>query len=171
MSDIHDTFTKFFSDASAWIAVSFLIFFGLFVRFLLPHILKALDSRAHKIQEQLEQATLLRKQAEAMLADIEKERATNAQETEKRIAEAEAEISALRAQTEAELENLIARRTKQTAERIARTEHDAMLQVRQQILDKAILATTESIQKHLATSNTEDPAIADALGLISASLH
>jgi F-type H+-transporting ATPase subunit b len=153
-----------------WITLSTLLFLGIFLRYVLPPINRALDARSHKIYEQLEQATLLRAQAQELLASYERERESNAKEAEAIIAAAKAEAEALRTRAETDLKQALERRSVQAVEKIARAEQEAVAFVRAQMLDIAGKAASQILQKELESSK-EDPAITRAITAIEQQLH
>jgi F-type H+-transporting ATPase subunit b len=153
-----------------WITLSTILFLGIFLRYALPPINRALDARSHKIYEQLEQATLLRAQAQELLASYERERESNAKEAEAIIAAAKAEAEALRARAESDLKQALDRRSQQALEKIARAEQEAIAFVRTQMVDAATKATATIVGAQLENSK-EDPAIAVALKAIEQQIH
>ena len=60
-------------NPETWILVSFVIFIGLVSKKAYAAITSALDSRASRINEELEQATRLREEAQALLAQYERQ--------------------------------------------------------------------------------------------------
>ena len=59
-------------DATFWVGIAFLVFVGVLFYFKVPGMLtKALDDRAKKISDDLEQARQLREEAQALLANYE----------------------------------------------------------------------------------------------------
>ncbi len=157
-------------NPDTWIIVSFLLFVGLFLKFVGPIIGKGLDARSQKIYEQLEQATLLRAQAQELLASYERERADNAKEAERIIAAAKADAEALRLRAEEELKIALERRSAQAVEKIARAEQEAVAFVRSQMADIASKAAAHVIREEM-DGNKEDPAVARALKAIEQQIH
>lgn len=154
-----------YQDPTNWVAISFVLFMGLFLRYLLPVIVKALDSRSVKIKEQLEQATKLREEAEALLASYKQQQKEMQLQAEKTLADAKIEVEHMKQRAETELKAAIDRRTEQASEKIARLEKDAVDQVREHIVDVAISATRLLVGEQLK-SGKEDPTISSALAQI-----
>lgn len=153
-----------------WIILSTLLFLGVFLRYVLPPITRALDARSQKIYEQLEQATLLRAQAQELLASYEREREANAAQAAEMIADAKAEAEALRARAAEDLKTSLERRSKQALEKIARAEEDAVAFVRAQMAEIASKAAAEIIRNELEESK-EDPAVTRAIKTIEQQIH
>jgi F-type H+-transporting ATPase subunit b len=144
------------------VAIGFVIFVALAVRFLLPMILKGLDGRASKIQEQLEQAKKIRAEAEELLESYKRKQKAMLAESEKMLEDAKVEVDRMKIRAEEELKASITRRTEQANEKIARMEKDAVNQVREHIVEVAISATRLLVADELK-SGKEDPTIGRAL--------
>ncbi len=157
-------------DPHFWVAVSFVLFVGLFCKFVLPAILKALDDRAATIRDQLERANHLRAEAEALLASYKRQQEEAVKEAEALVQQAKKDADAMRASAEAELKNTIARRTKQAEESIKRAETDAVQQIRTQLVDIATETARNVISAQLGAEK-EDPAVARALQSIERNIH
>ena len=82
-----------------WVAVSFFLFLGVIFYFSVhKKLASALDTRAERIKAELEDATRLRQEAEAVLADYKRKQKDAVKETKAIVAQAakEAEILAAR---------------------------------------------------------------------------
>ena len=64
----------FFAEPRNWVLIAFLLFFILFGRKLWGALAGMLDARAVTVKTELEEAARLRREAEAMLRDAEKQR-------------------------------------------------------------------------------------------------
>lgn len=153
-----------------WIALSFLIFVALFFRYLLPLIVKNLDGRAEKIRDQLEQATRLREQAQALLATYKAEQEALLKEAEHIIAAAKADAAALRANAAEELKAAMDRRTQQAKEKIARAEAEAISRIRERIITNAS-DKARALLASQVSAETEADALARALSAIEQQVH
>lgn len=151
-----------YDNPANWVAISFLIFMALFVRYALPMILSGLDGRAAKIKEQLEQAKKLREEAEALLVSYKQKQKDMLAEAEKTLANAKVEVERMKQRAEVELKASIERRTEQANEKIARMEKEAVDQVREHIVDVAISATRLLVGEQLKSAK-DDPTISRAL--------
>ena len=65
---------SFFADPRSWVAVAFVIFFVIFGAKLWQALAGMLDKRTASVKAELEEASRLRREAEAMLADASKRR-------------------------------------------------------------------------------------------------
>jgi len=66
---------SFFADPRMWVVIAFFLFFILFGKKLWGALAGMLDARAVAVKAELEEASRLRREAESMLRDAEKQRA------------------------------------------------------------------------------------------------
>ena len=71
-----------FKDAETWVAIAFILFIIILLRFGWSRIVSALDNRAELIKQELDEARNLREQAQSLLADYQRKK----QNSEKEIA-------------------------------------------------------------------------------------
>ena len=161
---------NFYNDPHFWVAVSFVLFVGVFIKYILPAIIKALDTRAVQISHQLEQANRLREEAEALLAASKLQQEAMRAEAENILAHAERDAADIAVKAAADLAQVTARRIAQTDEKIARAEAAAVAQIRQQIIDVATETARQVIASQLSNTK-EDPAIVQALTAIERQVH
>lgn len=159
-----------YQNPESWVAVSFLIFVVFAIKYIFPVLARGLDGRADKIRDQLEQASRLRAEAEALIATYKRQQEEKLQEAESIIAAAKRDAAALRVSAAEELNAAIERRSQQAQEKIARAEIDAVAHIRTQIIEMATTAARTSIAQQLQ-GQTDDPAIARALAAITRQIH
>ena len=137
-------------DATFWATVAVLTFLGILVWRKIPAALnKALDERAEKIANELDEARKLREQAQQMLADAESRKANAEADAAQITADAEAEARAIAEQARKDLDERIKRREKAAEERIARAEADATQQVRTAAAEAASAAAADILKSKL----------------------
>ncbi|HEU0072058.1 MAG TPA: F0F1 ATP synthase subunit B [Alphaproteobacteria bacterium] len=146
-----------FSEPEFWLAVAFALFVGLLARPVSQKIGAALDGRAKKIETEIEEATRLRDEAQALLASYQRKSREALKEAEDILANAEAEAKRLAEEAAVELAAALKRREQMAVEKIAQAEARAVADVRNAAVDVALAATRELIQKNL------DAGKADAL--------
>jgi F-type H+-transporting ATPase subunit b len=159
-----------YQNPEVWVAIAFVIFVALAMKFLVPMIGKNLDERAHKIREQLEQASRLRAEAAELLASYQRQHEEKLNEAEAMIAQAQKDAAALRAQAEQDLKTALDRRRQQAEEKIARAETDAVADIRLHMIDIATQAARQIISTQLQAQK-DDPAVAHALTAIAQQIH
>lgn len=149
------------ANPETWVAVAFVIFMGIFVRYALAPITRALDTRGTRIADELATAHKLREEAEALLRSYKQQEAAALAEAEAVLKHAREEAEIMKAQAAADMKAAIDRRIAQASEKIARAESEAVESIRAQIIELAMNATREAIAEKLAEG--EDPAIAEAI--------
>jgi F-type H+-transporting ATPase subunit b len=127
--------------AEFWVAAAF-VMFGLVVVYAGAHkaILSTLDGRAARIKAELEDASRLKQEAAALLAEYKRKTANAEQEAAAIIEGAKADAERLAAEAHAKLEEFVARRTKMAESKIAQAESQALADVRSIAADVAATA-------------------------------
>lgn len=124
-----------------WVGVSFFGFVGLLIYYGVPAIIgKALDDRAERIRQELDEARRLREEAQALLADYQKKREAAEEEAKAIVEQARREADSLTAETRKSLLETLERRSKLAEEKIARAEAQALSEVRSVAVDTAVAA-------------------------------
>lgn len=131
----------FWHAPTFWVAVSFVILVGLLFKPVWGFATKALDEKIADIQSRIEEATLLREEAQNLLAATKRKLTEAEKEGENIIAAARDEAQILRQRMTDDLEASLKRRGKQAVDRIAQAEADATSEVRAIAADLAIDAT------------------------------
>ncbi|MDX2095880.1 MAG: F0F1 ATP synthase subunit B [Alphaproteobacteria bacterium] len=158
------------SNPETWIVVAFVLFIAVFLRYLAPKIGQGLDARADKIREQLEQASRLRAEAEALLASYQLAQEKLLKEAESIIETAKRDAVTLRVHAAEELKIALDRRSQQAQEKIARAEAEAVGAIRTRIIETA----TERARDILAArgqSQSEAQTVDRALAAIAQQVH
>lgn len=162
-------------DASAWATVWVLLglfgFIGILVYMKVPGmVVKALDSRAAKIRDELEEARKLREEAEALLAEY-KDKTGNAEaEAEAIITQARREAEALSQEAKVRIEDYVTRRTRAVEQRIAQAESQAVAEVRNRAIDVAAAAAGELLAER-AKGTGGDELVARSIDAVRKNLN
>ncbi len=155
---------ELFSSGAFWIALAFIVFVAAVWRPVGLMIGGALDGRADKIREQLEEAVRLREEAQALYAQYERQQQAAVAEAEQILAHAREEAARQDRQAAEALEASLKRREEQVIERIARAEQEALDDVRAAAVDIAVRATRKLLAETLDAKGHAalvDAAIAD----------
>ncbi len=129
-----------------WVAVGFVIVIGLMLYLGLPAMIgKILDDRAKSIEAELAEASRLRAEAEALLADYKRRAAGAEAEAAEIVTSARTDAERLAAEMRAALAAQIERRGKQAQEKIAQAEAAAMAEIRALAADAAAGAAEKII--------------------------
>ncbi len=128
-------------DAELFVALGFIIFVCLLGYLGVHNTLgKAIDSRAAKISAELDEATRLRQEAEALLASFKAKAVAAEAEAAAIVAQARLDAETLAKEGAARLSEFVARRTKQAEEKIALAETQAAADVRAAAAEAAVKA-------------------------------
>lgn len=128
-------------NTTFWVLVAFVTFVVLVWNTAKKAIIGALDARAERIRQEIEQAQSLREEAQAMLAQFQRKQRDALKEAEAIIAAAREEADRIRRTATDELESSLKRREAQAMEKIAQAETQALQQVRDLAVDLAAAAT------------------------------
>jgi F-type H+-transporting ATPase subunit b len=128
----------FLQDVHFWEAVAFLIAAWLVWKKAGGAITGALDQRAAKIRDELDEARRLREEAQATLANYQRKQRDALKEAEAIIGHAKADAERLGAQAARDLEAAIERRQRLAEEKIAQAEQKAVAEVRVAAVDVAV---------------------------------
>lgn len=132
-------------DTNAWLAVSFVIFVFVLVKFGKSAITSMLDKRIEKIKHDIETAENLRVEAQELLAQYQRKQRNAEKESERILDDAKRNAYNIKKAAEKELKDLIKRKEKQLEDRISRAKDGAMHEIQAYAADLAVLATQEII--------------------------
>ena len=152
-------------DATFWVGAAFVLFVGILVYFKVPGMLTgALDERAKKISDDLDQARELREEAQVLLATYQRKQRDALKEAEEIIAHAKEEAMREAEQAEKKLDEVIARRQQAALNKIALAEAQAEKEVRNTAIEIAIAAATAVVAQQVRGDRADalvDTAIQD----------
>jgi F-type H+-transporting ATPase subunit b len=154
-TELHHEPTALGISAPGFVALSMLVVIGLILWKKVPAMIAGmLDARIATIRTQLEEATRLRTEAEAQLAEAKARNAASAGDAAAIIAHAEAEAKQMIAKAESDSADLVTRRRKMAEDKIAAAERAAIAEVRATAADAATRAAAAIIaEKHDASAD------------------
>jgi len=161
---------SFFADPRMWVVIAFFLFFILFGKKLWGALAGLLDARAAAVKAELEEAARLRREAESMLRDAEKQRHDALSEATALIEGARAEADRLSAAAHAEAEASAKRREQMAIDRIAAAEKAAVDEVRLAAADVATTAARQVLAEGL-TADADARLIDHAISQLPAALR
>jgi len=155
VTELHHEPAAFGIAAPGWVALSMLVVIGIMIWKGVPALIaRTLDSRIAAIRAQLDEASRLRAEAEAELAEAKARNAASAGDAAAIVAHAEAEAKQMLAKAEADSTDLIARRRKMAEDKIAAAERGAIAEVRARAADAAARAAAAIIaERHGADAD------------------
>jgi F-type H+-transporting ATPase subunit b len=147
--------TAFGMTPGAWVALAMLIVFLIALVMGVPKLIGGmLDKKIAGIREQLDNATALRKEAEAIKAEYEQKARDIHKEVEGLQVSAERQAAEILEKAKADATALIARHTAMAEEKIAAAERAVLAEIRSKAADAAANAARALIiEKHGATAD------------------
>ena len=128
-------------DNTFWAFIALLIFIGVVVYFKVPGMIsKALDERANRIRNELEEARRLREEAQQLLAEFQQKRKEAEKDAADIVASAKREADMLLEDAHRKTEEYVVRRKAITEQKIAQAEQEAVNEVRASAVDIAVEA-------------------------------
>jgi F-type H+-transporting ATPase subunit b len=158
-------------ETENWVAFGFFCFLAL-LTYLGVHrkIFDSLDARGAKIKSELDEATKLRTEAQALLAEFERKGREAEKEAEAIIASAKAEAERLAAEAKTKMEEFVARRTKMAETKISQAEAQALADVKSAAADAAV-AAAERILSVSAKGKTAEDLVARGIEELKSKLN
>lgn len=161
---------ELFQDAEFWTGLALLVFLALMLGLgVHKTAAKALDSKAVKIQADLDEAKALREEAQALLGSLKAQREQTETLAAEMLANAQAEAIRLEAEAKAKLEEQIKRRQELAERRISNAEAQAAAEVKAAAADLAA-QMAESVLAARIAGATSDPLIDVAVGQLALKL-
>jgi F-type H+-transporting ATPase subunit b len=149
-----------FTEPEVWVLIAVVLFIVGVWKPARRSITGALDARAVRIRDELDEARRLREEAQQLLDANRKREAEAAAEAEAIVAHARAEAERIAAQAARDLEQTLERRQRLAAERIAQEQAKALAEIRAVAVDVAISAARQVITAEL--DQTRGAALIDA---------
>jgi F-type H+-transporting ATPase subunit b len=148
--EYHALVMHFWQTGTFWVAVAVFIFFASVGGKAWDIASKVLDKRAEGIRTALDEAAVLKAEAEAMLANAKARQEQAIKDAENIIAQAEAEAARTREQFAAEARTLAKRRERLALDRIAAAEKAALEEVRSVAIDVATATAANLLRSGFA---------------------
>jgi F-type H+-transporting ATPase subunit b len=148
-----------FAHGAFWVLVALLIFIVLVGAKIAVPLARLLDNRAAAVRQSLDEAALLKAEAEAMLVDARKKRTQALAEARDILARAREEAARTAAELSAEAEMRARARERMMQERIQSAQASAIAEVRSTAVDVAIAATAQALSEGLTAA--EDGRLVD----------
>lgn len=150
---------SFFSNPRTYIGLAFFIFYAIFGRKIWGAITGLLDKRAAMIRTQLDEASRLRVEAEALLKDAQRQREQAAIDAKAMMDNARTEAANVGEAARREATDAAKRRERMAMDRISAAEKAAISEVRQAAADIASRAAEQVIAQGFGAD--QDAALVD----------
>lgn len=141
---------SFFAEPRNWVVLAFFVFFILFGKKLWGALAAMLDARAASVKAELDEASRLKREAEAMLAEAQKVRNDALSDAKALIEGAKAEAARVAGAAAHEAEAAAKRREQMALDRIAAAEKAAVDEVRLTAAEVATSAARSVISEGLS---------------------
>lgn len=146
----HGEMTALGLPPGGWVALSMIVVIAIILWKKVPAAIAAsLDKKIAGIRTQLDEASKLRAEAEALKAEYEKKGAAAAGEAASIVEHAHAEAALIVAKAKTDAETLIARRSKMAEDKIAAAERAAVAELRAKAATAAAVAAAHIIGEKL----------------------
>jgi F-type H+-transporting ATPase subunit b len=160
-----------FAEPEFWVAVGFVIFVAVLVYVGVPKMMtKALDDRAKRVQDELNEARRLKEEAQKLLAEYQAKQRQAEEEAAAIVAGAKAEAERFAAEAKAKMEEFVARRSKMAETKIAQAEAQAVADVRAAAAEAAVTAA-ETILTQSVKGKVADDLLARGITDVKAKLN
>lgn len=140
---------ELFQQAETWVAVAFILFVAILLRFSWTRITVLLDQRSESIRTELDEARNLREETQALLADYQRRKRNVETEAIELVDRAKAEAARVTAEEKRKLNEILDRKTKMITQRIAMAEAQAVNELRSLATDIGVTAAEELIRTNL----------------------
>jgi len=158
-------------SAEFWVAVAFVIFWGILFYFGVPgKVLNQLDSRGKRIADELAEAKRLRQDAERLLNEFEAKRAAAEREAADIVSAAKDEAERLANEAQEKMADFVKRRTASAEAKIAQAEAQASAEVRAAAIEAAIKAS-ERVLRQEVTGDTAASLVTQGLNDVRTKLQ
>jgi F-type H+-transporting ATPase subunit b len=157
-------------DPKFWLAIAFVTFIALIVKFAKTFILKSLEAKSKAIAEEILSAKEMKDRAAALLKKAEKYAKDSENFATKLLKDAEDEAKKFAADAAKMMENEIAKKTAASIERIRMEEVIAIREIKSRIVNLAIADLSQNISKEL-NAESHDQLVTKALGDFEKVIH
>ncbi len=137
------------NDTNFWVLLGFLIFVAFVYKRAATIVTTKLDERADNIRKQIEEARTLREEAQAMLAQYQRQQRDAEKAAAGLVADAKVQADNLLKQAQVDAEAAAERQKKMAEARIAQMEAHAVAEIRAVAAEVAVQATRSLIEQNM----------------------
>jgi len=138
-----------------WLAIAFVAFLALLLKFARTAITKSLDDKSKAIAEEILAAKDLKEKAIKLLAQAEKFSSESSSYAQKLIKDAENEAQKFLAEAQKSVEDEVAKKTAAAFERIKQEEAITIRDIKSRIISSALQAAENGAMKNLNETQNE----------------
>lgn len=144
-----------FQDPHFWVSLSFILFIVAIYKPASKIIVKSLDARSYKIQNELDEALKLKEEAQALLASYQRKQKEITQEAEKILASAHEESKRLLSEAEKNLEDNLNKKILVAMQKIASYENSVLQGIRLNSVDVTMTTIRKLIEENINSEMAE----------------
>ena len=160
-----------YANSNLIVAISFLIFLGILYYYGVHRKLtEALDARAQRIRDELDEARRLREEAQRTFAEFERKRQEVEEQAQEIVEHARVEAEKAGEKAKHDLAHAVRRRLKAADEQIAMAEANAIKEVRNRAVQVAVAAAAE-VMKQRMSSDTANKLISGSIEKVGQRLN
>ena len=145
-----------FHDTNTWVLLGFLIFVGFIYKRAANIVTTKLDERADNIRKQIEEARTLREEAQAMLAQYQRQQRDAEKAAAELVSAAKVQAEHILKQAQIDAEAAAERQKKMAEARIAQMEAHAVTEIRAVAAEVAVQATRSLIEQKVDAKKAGD---------------
>ena len=158
-----------FLDPRFWLAISFLIFLTLLIKYIVPKIITALDNKSKQIANDIEQAKQIKEKAEELLLKTKQYHQESLLYCKKLIDKTKKETEKLLADSQNSLEQELINKTNLAKNRIRQEEEKIIRDIKLNIITSAIKIIEKKSQN--LTNHSSSDSLKRAAEDISKMIH
>ena len=161
----------FLNKTEIVVGIGFVIFLAVLIYFGVPGMLtRALDARAVRIRQELDEARALRDEAQTLLASYERRQKEVKAQADDIVTAARAEAEKAAEAAKEDIRTSVARRLKTATEQIAAAEQSAIRQIKDKAVTLAVAAAGDVLRDRMQAADA-DRLINNAISEVGEKLH
>lgn len=157
-------------DPKFWLAISFCLFCFLFIKYVLPLLVRALDAKSKQIADELSEAKNLKNKAQKLLIEAERYHHESIAFSNKLIADSKNEVDKFMVASVKEISENLDRKMASIFERIKQEEERSIREVKSRIIASAIKIIENNLPNKVNKKSSEE-AVEDAIIEVSNAVH
>lgn len=158
-----------FHSPKFWLAISFVIFLVLFVKYAFPFILKAIDSKSAEISANLDNAKKMRSEASTLLTEAQRYYDDSVKHSDQLIKDAANESDKIINEYKLKVESEIAKKMQAAKDRISSEEKMIIDSVKSEVVELIFSAIKKDLER-IKSGDSVDFAIKNSINQITSKL-
>lgn len=161
----------FYTDPAFWVAIAFVVFIGVLLKYRIHKMIgNALDARAERIRNEIDEARTLKEEAQSILARYQREHRDAKKTADAMVEQVRTEADMMARDAQEALKATMKRQEKALEDRISQLEANAVKEVRAEAVDVAIKAAEDILGRELKGKNQKQ-LTENSVASVKKSLH